>query len=54
MRKKMNAYTLAFIGVMAAIVYVVTMFRFPLLGSKVHFANIPCFSDIEMEGSCCR
>ena len=42
MRKKMNAYTLAFIGVMAAIVYVVTMFRFPLLGSKVHFANAMC------------
>ena len=40
--KKMNAYTLAFIGVMAAIVYVVTMFRFPLLGSKVHFANAMC------------
>lgn len=42
MRKKMNAYTLAFIGVMAAIIYVVTMFRFPLLGSKVHFANAMC------------
>ena len=40
MRKnRLNAYVLAFIGVMAAIIYVVTMFRFPLLGSKVHFAN---------------
>ena len=42
MRKKMNAYTIAFIGVMAAIIYVVTMFRFPLFGSKVHFANAMC------------
>jgi len=40
--KKMNAYTLAFIGAMAAIIYVVTLFRFPLLGSKVHFANAMC------------
>ena len=29
-------------GVLAAMVYVVTMFRFPLLGSKVHFANAVC------------
>ena len=29
-------------GVMAAMVYVVTLFRFPLLGSKVHFANAVC------------
>lgn len=43
MRKnRLNAYVLAFIGVMAAIIYVVTMFRFPLLGSKVHFANAMC------------
>ena len=41
-KKRMNAYSLAFIGVMAAIIYVVTLFRFPLLGSKVHFANAMC------------
>lgn len=41
-KKKLSAYTLAFVGVMAAIVYVVTLFRFPLLGSKVHFANAMC------------
>ena len=41
-KQRMNAYTLAFTGVMAAIVYVVTLFRFPLLGSKVHFANAMC------------
>ena len=43
MRKtKFNVYSLAFIGVMAAIIYVVTLFRFPFLGSKVHFANAMC------------
>ena len=43
MRKnKLNTYSLAFIGVMAAIIYVVTLFRFPLLGSKVRFANAVC------------
>lgn len=30
------------VGTLAAMVYVVTMFRFPLLGSKVHFANAVC------------
>lgn len=34
--------TIVFVGVMAAIIYVVTLFRFPLLGSKVHFANAMC------------
>ena len=38
-KKNVNAYVLTFVGVMAAMVYVVTLFRFPLLGSKVHFAN---------------
>ena len=37
-----DAYTLTAIGVLAAAVYVVTLFRFPLLGSKVHFANAVC------------
>ena len=37
-----DIYTLTAIGVLAAIIYVVTLFRFPLLGSKVHFANAVC------------
>ena len=41
-KQKMNAYTLAFVGVMAAIIYVVTLFRFTFMGSKVHFANAMC------------
>ena len=39
-RKKL--YRIVFVGVLAAMVYVVTLFRFPLLGSKVHFANAVC------------
>ena len=35
-------YRIAFIAVMAAVVCVVTFFRFPLLSSKVHFANAMC------------
>ena len=35
-------YLLTMMAAMAAIVYVVTLFRFPLLGSKVHFANAMC------------
>lgn len=30
------------IGMLAAVVCVVTLFRFPLFGSKVHFANTMC------------
>lgn len=41
-RTRYPAYRLAFVGVMAAVIYVITMFRFPLLGSKVHFANAMC------------
>ncbi len=37
-----TTYRVVFIAVMAAIVYVLTLFRFPLLGSKVHFANAMC------------
>lgn len=33
---------LAFIGVMAAVVYVVSLLSFPLLGSRVHFGNTVC------------
>ena len=41
-QKTWTTYKIAFIGVMAAVVCVVTFFRFPLLGSKVHFANAMC------------
>ena len=37
-----TTYKIVFIGVMAAIVCAVTFLRFPLLGSKVHFANAMC------------
>ena len=40
--KKLNVVTITFAATMAAMVYVVTLFRFPLLGSKVHFANAVC------------
>ena len=40
--RKFTTYRIVFIAVMAAIVCVVTFFRFPLLGSKVHFANAMC------------
>ena len=40
--KKLDLKTIVFAAVMAAIVCVVTFFRFPLLGSKVHFANAMC------------
>ena len=39
---KFTTYKMVFVAIMAAIVYVVTMFRFPLFGSKVHFANAMC------------
>jgi len=39
---KLNAVRISFAAMMAAMVYVVTLFRFPLLGSKVHFANAVC------------
>jgi uncharacterized membrane protein len=41
-KKTFTTYKIVFIAVMAAIVCVVTFFRFPLLGSKVHFANAMC------------
>lgn len=40
--KEFSILSLVFAGVTAAMVYVVTLFRFPLLGSKVHFANAVC------------
>ena len=42
MKNRSATYRIAFIGVMAAMVYVVTFFRFPLLGSKVHLGNAIC------------
>ena len=35
-----STYRIVFIAVMAAIVCVVTFFRFPLLGSKVHLLSL--------------
>ncbi len=40
--RKITTFKMVFVGIMAAIIFVVTMFRFPLLGSKVHFANAMC------------
>ena len=41
-KKTFTVFNITFIAMMAAMVYVVTLFRFPLLGSKVHFANAVC------------
>ncbi len=41
-KQDVKVVELVFVGVLAAMVYVVTLFRFPLLGSKVHFANAVC------------
>lgn len=41
-KKQADVKTIVFVGAMAAVIYVVTLFRFPLLGSKVHFANAAC------------
>ena len=41
-RQDLETYEIVFVGVMAAMVYVVTLFRFQLLESKVHFANAVC------------
>ena len=41
-RSNASLLRLVFAAVLAAMVYLVTMFRFPLLGSKVHFANAVC------------
>ncbi len=38
---------------MAAVVCVVTLFRFPLLGSKVHFANAMCLLSGLLLGPAC-
>ena len=41
-QKSIGILNITFMAMMAAMVYVVTLFRFPLLGSKVHFANAVC------------
>ena len=41
-KKAFNPYLITSLAIMAAIIYVVTLFRFPFLGSKVHFANSMC------------
>ena len=40
--RRWDTYTITGIGVMAAVIYVITFFRFPLMESKVHFANAMC------------
>lgn len=37
-----TTYRIVFIAVMAAVIYVLTLFRIPLGESKVHFANAAC------------
>ena len=37
-----NVYRITSLAIMSAIIYVITMFRFPFLGSKVHLANSMC------------
>lgn len=41
-KQAFTPYQIVFIAMMAALVCVVTFFRFPLMGSKVHFANSMC------------
>ena len=52
-KKKLSVYQIVFIAVMAAVVCVVTFFRFPLLGSKVHFANAMCLLSGLLFGPVC-
>ena len=40
--RQFSTFKVVFVGMMAAVVCVVTLFRIPLLGSKVHFANAMC------------
>ncbi|MBQ2061724.1 MAG: ECF transporter S component [Oscillospiraceae bacterium] len=42
MSKKFTVHKIAFIAILTALVFVVTFYRFPLMGSKVHFANAVC------------
>ncbi len=42
MRKDQSTFRIVFTGVMAAVVFVVTIFKFPFLGANVHFGNAMC------------
>ena len=42
MKQRWSISRIVYIAVLAAVVCVVTLYRFPLLGSKVHFANAMC------------
>ena len=42
MKRNLSITKIVFIAMLAALVCVVTLYRFPLLGSKVHFANAIC------------
>ena len=42
MKQKWSVTRIVFIAMLAALVCVVTLYRFPLLGSKVHLANAMC------------
>ncbi|MBE6963288.1 MAG: ECF transporter S component [Ruminococcaceae bacterium] len=42
MKQKWNVSKIVFMAMLAALVCVVTLYRFPLLGSKVHLANAVC------------
>ena len=42
MRQKWSTQKMVYTAVLAALVCVVTFFRFPLFGSKIHFANAMC------------
>ena len=42
MKNSFTVHKIVFIAILAALVFVVTFFRFPLLGSKVHLANAIC------------
>ncbi len=51
-RRDRSILNVVLVGVLAAMVYVVTLFRFPLLGSKVHFANAVCLLSGMLLGPC--
>ena len=42
MKQKWTTQTMVYAAVLAALVCAVTFFRFPLFGSKIHFANAMC------------
>ena len=42
MKRTWTTQKIVYTAVLAALVCAVTFFRFPLLGSKIHFANAMC------------